>query len=134
VRAGVSALVDRAFLRERDPAAEVRVLDREVASVLDVLDRRRLTTRLLATLTAAYAPTGAAVLVNDDGPLHRSASTDGWDGTAEVILPLVVDGRRLGTLALGPRSRATGYTDRDLDALGDLAATSARALDRAAQR
>jgi hypothetical protein len=131
VRAGVTALVDRAFLRVRDPAAEVRALDREVSSVLDVLDRSRLASRLLVTVTEAYEPTGAAIVVNDDGPLHRLASTPDWDGSAQVILPLVVDGRRIGTLALGERDRASGYTDRDLDALGDLAATAARALDRA---
>jgi GAF domain-containing protein len=131
VRAGVTALVDRAFLRVRDPAADARALEREVTSVLDVLDRQRLASRLLATVSDAYEPTGAAVLVNDDAPLHRLAATPGWDGSAQVILPLMVDGRRIGTLALGERRRASGYTDRDLDALGDLAGTIARALDRA---
>jgi GAF domain-containing protein len=131
VRAGVTTLVDRAFLRVRDPAAEVRALDREVSSVLDALDRERLASRLLATVTGAYEPRGAAVVVNDDGPLHRLAATPGWDGSAQVILPLMVEGRRIGALALGERHRASGYTDRDLDALGELAATAARALDRA---
>lgn len=130
VRAGVTALVDRAFLRVRDPAADVRSLARDITDVLDVLDRRRLAARLLATATAAYEPTGGAILVNDDGPLHRLASSEGWDGSAEVILPLMSDGRRIGTFALGPRVRATGYSERDLDALADLAAVAARALDR----
>jgi len=131
VRTGVTALVDRAFLRVRDPAAEVRALDREVASVLDVLDRKRFASRLVTTLAGAYEPKGVAVLVNHDGPLHRLAVTPGWDGSAQVILPLMVEGRRIGTLALGERRRAIGYTDRDLDAIADLATTAARALDRA---
>jgi hypothetical protein len=118
VRTGLQQVVDRRFKEPVDPLKEIRTLDNQVRSVVEVLDPDLITRRLLATATHAFHATGGAVYLAKNGRMAMAQATPAWTEADRMLsLPLIWKGRQIGQLCLGAREDNREYSARETLAL-----------------
>jgi hypothetical protein len=112
----LQAKVDRRFKETRDTTTELKAFDKQVQSVIEVIDKEQITRRLLEEATLAFGATGGAVYLNQGGQLRMAHASDGWDGNAQLVIPMSSDSEYLGLLQLGARrnGREYGLEDREV--------------------
>ena len=57
-------------------------------------------------------------------------ATRGWDGNAQIVIPVNSEGKSYGQLALGKRGNGAEYTSRDCDLLREVAQATAIAIEQ----
>ena len=103
--------VDRRFKEPRDPLKDLKAFDQQIESMVEVLDSRRTTHRLLdITMSAFKASCGAMYLVRGGDMVLANASEDWKEGCEILRLPLHHEGIQLGVLMLGARSNHKDYS------------------------
>ncbi len=117
IKTGLQHLVDRRFKEAPDPSKKLNAFGEQVQSVVQVIDARQVTRRLLDEAILAFDATGGAVYLQDgehERLLHRSGE---WNGEASIHVSLENNGVRLGLLSLGPRRSGSEYLPEDRAAL-----------------
>lgn len=106
--------VDKHFKDSTNPLKQIRALDTQVRSVMEVLDGNQLTHRLLQTSLSAFnASSGAVYLINGE-QMRLIHASPGWrDEDGKLSLPLQWAGRHLGLLCLGTRKSGLEYSKEE---------------------
>jgi hypothetical protein len=129
----LQTIADRYFKEPADPIREASRFRDQVRSVVEVMDARRLTSRLLDEAVRAFdAVRGAVYLGNENqlqlrhvhGEWHHQTATN----ATMLSVPLESDGLQIGLLALGERRNGHAYSARDSDALKSMADVVAQAV------
>jgi hypothetical protein len=128
VKNGLQAAVDKRFKEAHDPLSELGSFTRQVESVLDVIDARQLTRRLLEEAISALNADGGAVYTGEHGHLSLAHSSDDWEGDTEISVPLRSDGKRVGLVVLGPRRKGKPYSEADREMLQQVVDSVAQAI------
>ena len=132
-RNALQSFVDKRFKDPRDLERLMKALEDEVQSVIGVLSRKRLASRLLDD--AAEGSRSPAALFLDGTSSEQPALTHGkWDGSAVLSIPLHAGERELGKLALGPRLGGAAFSVRDKERLQKTANLVAVALSMSADQ
>jgi hypothetical protein len=113
----LQAIVDRRFKEAPDPTRELKAFDKQVQSVIEVIDREQIARRMLEEAMSAFGATSGAVYLNQGGQLRMAHSSDGWDGNAQLVMPMNSDGEYLGLLQLGARRNGRKYAPEDREVL-----------------
>ena len=77
---------------------------------------------------AALDASGGEVVWEVEGKMQTLATHGEWNGESRLTIPLVMDGRVVGRIALGPRRKEITYTPEAARALSAAAEALARAL------
>jgi hypothetical protein len=120
--------VDKRFKEQPDPTKSLQSFGEQVDAVMDVVDPRTVTRRLVDEAVAAFGAAGGAVYLSQGerkGPTYR---TEGWTGDAQVSVPLKLDKLQVGVLELGARRTGASYLQKDLDMLAQVAKTVTEAV------
>lgn len=120
--------VDNRFKEAHDPISELQSFNKQVQSVLQVLDAHQITRRLLDEATFALGAQGGAVYMGHDGDLHMVHSSENWNGITEISVPIRSEGERVGLVALGPRRNGADYTEKDREMLQQVVDVVGRAI------
>lgn len=132
-RNSLQSFVDKRFKDPRDLERLMKALEDEVQSVIGVLSRKRLASRLLDD--AAEGSRSPAALFLGEASSEQPALTHGkWDGSAVLSIPLHAGARELGKLALGPRLGGATFSVRDTERLQKTANLVAVALSMSAEQ
>lgn len=126
LRSSLQGFVDRTFKELHDPIRELGKFDRDIRAVIQVLDARSVTKRLLDECFRVYQVQAGAVRLHRHG-VEETIHSTGDDAPAFTI-PIVCDGQTLGELALGPRADGRPYSDADKAAIQECAADVGRAV------
>ena len=113
VKNGLQSAVDKRFKETRDAKKKLRLFDRQVRSVGDVLDTRQITRRLLDETTTAFNALSGAVYLMQDGGLQEVQASEGWEGNGALTVPLESEGEQVGLLKLGARRDGMDYSKED---------------------
>jgi hypothetical protein len=119
--------VDRYFGQVHDPQKELRAFDERLRSVIQVIDPQETASQFVYQSVAALSARGGALFLASNGTAP-AATSGGWEGTAEIQIPLEHGDQRIGVLALGPRDDGASYSVEDLDSVRATAALVAHAL------
>ncbi len=132
VKAWLQGLVDR---RLKDPPGRVKDLRRfgdQVRGYADMMDAEFLSRQLLERAVHDLDAQGGAVRLTSNGELRTVHQEGTWRGAAEISIPLMAHGQRVGLLLLGPRRGGQAYDALDFEALvrvtGDVERAIAHAL------
>ncbi len=121
--------VDKRFKEPSSGLKQIHALEKQMSSVIEVLDSHMMVSRLLSTSVSALHATGGAVYLDQGGDLQLAHSTPGWDpDNQKISFPLVRHGKQLGVLCLGPRNPGGDYSTSEKQALQRTTDLAARAL------
>jgi hypothetical protein len=120
--------VDRRFKDQPDHTQNLRRFGDQVQSYLEMTDPERLTRRLLEKAALDMGSDSGALYLVQNGQNRLVHTVGVWRGRVMAMLPLEVDGDRLGTLMLGPRLDRRPYDRQDFHSLQGVARQVARAM------
>jgi len=111
-------LVDKRFKEPIDTLKELKTFRKQVESVAEVIDTRRVIRRLLDMAMSAFHATCGAIYLERDGELVLAYAAGGWkEGCGILHFPMEQEGVRLGVLILGDRNDQKSYTSEDRNTL-----------------
>ena len=94
-----------------------------------MLDPVKVTHRLLEEAAQAFEAQSGALYLERGGRLELTHSFGKWkDGDAQISVPMEDDGKRLGLIQLGARKGGLRYTEKDIEALRQVAGVVAGAI------
>ena len=129
IKNALQSFVDKRFKESADPTKELMALDKQVQSVVEVMDTGQITQRLLDKSVLAFDASGGAIYLWQDGELRLAHASEGWDSSAALNVPLESNGERLGVLQLGARRQiGREYTSQDRATLQQTADRVAQAI------
>jgi hypothetical protein len=129
IKSGLQTVVDKRFKECNDPLKEINALDEQVRTVVEVLDARLISRRLLQTSIRAFHASGGAVYLQQDRHMRLAHATQGWkDEDQRVSILMEWNGRQLGQLILGGREDGHEYSDQEREVLQQAANRVARAI------
>jgi hypothetical protein len=120
--------VDR---RLKDPpgrAKDLRAYGDQVRTFADMIDPVSLARGLLEKAIGDLEAQGGAVRLASQGELRTVCRAGSWRGAAQISIPLLSQGERIGMIQLGPRRDGRPYEALDFEALVDVAQDVARAI------
>lgn len=128
VRTKLQTVVDARLKEHRNAADRLNAFGRQVQAVVQVIDAREITRRLLdEAVTAFEAECGAAYMIRD-GQRQLVHVCGVWRDDAQLTVPMQSDTVLVGSLALGARKGGGEYTAQDRDALQQTADWVVRAI------
>jgi hypothetical protein len=127
----LQGLVDRRLNDAPGRTKDLRVLGDRARDFADMADAEQLSRRLLERAVHDLDAQGGAVRLAGDGGLRSVHTVGTWRGAAQVSVPLIARGERIGLLQLGPRRNGEAYEAMDFEALVEVSGEVARALDHA---
>lgn len=125
LKTGLQHLVDKRF---KQPHKKFGSLAEQVRSVLQVIDEKEITGRLLDDAMKEFDADGGAVYLGGNGDLRVARTAGRWKGIAELAVPMIADGQEIGRIALGPRRHGVNYVDADRASLEEIGSLVARAI------
>jgi hypothetical protein len=125
----MQGFVDRRFKEAPDPLRQLKDFDRQVQSVVEVIDADRICTRLLSEATSAFGALGGAVFLLERGETRVVATAGDWPQPVKAELSLAREGRVVGTLALGARRSGDEYSEDEWASLQTACNSVARAIE-----
>ena len=131
IKTRLQAIVDRRFGEVRDPLQRLTDFSNRVDGRIWVVDARVALPKLLEEAVAALDASGGEVVWEVEGKMQTLATHGEWSGESRLTIPLVMDGRVVGRIALGPRRKEITYTPEAARALSAAAEALARALTSA---
>jgi hypothetical protein len=124
----LQSVVDARFKEAPDPTRKLKAFGNHVHSVVEVMDPKLVTSKMLDEVVSAFGAQGGGVYLGGDGYMRLEHTSEDWDGEATLTVPLKHNGKRLGLLALGPRASGVDYTKKDREALQETAGAVAELL------
>lgn len=123
--------IEQRFQDILDPYAKLKPFIELVETRVTPLYVPQITRRLLAEIVDAYAVTGGAAFVEQDGTSKLIQTLGDWNGKPAFCFPIQHDtnSTRFGWLALGERKHGETFTEHDCKHLQELAQLIARALE-----
>jgi hypothetical protein len=129
IKGSLQSVVDRRFKESANPLKEIDGFRNQVQAVMDVLDTRLITCRLLNTAISALHASGGAIYLDRSAQRELVQATPGWQDEQSVIgLPLEWEGKRVGLLFLGRREAGVDYSAQERQALQQAASQVAQVL------
>ncbi len=129
IKNGLQTVVDKRFKGSANQLQEIQDMHNQVRAIVEVLDVRLITRRLLDTAIRALHASGGAVYLERAGKRELEHATPGWrEADSQMSLPLQWNGRRLGLLCLGARPSGIGYDAQERQVLQQAADLVARAM------
>ena len=133
VKTRLQGFVDQRFKEAPDPTKGARAFRDHVRSVVEVIDARQITSRLLDEAVRAFDATGGAVYLRENDQLLPFHARGVWSeqppaATATLSVPLECDTVQLGLLSLGERRNGRPYSPDDRDTLKSMADLVAQAM------
>lgn len=125
----MQGFVDRRFKEAPDPLRRLKEFDKQVQSIVDVIDADRICLRLLTEASSAFGVLGGAVLLLERGDARVVATAGEWPQPVAAEMALVCEGRPVGTLQLGPRRSGEEYSADELASLQTACNSVARAVE-----
>ncbi len=125
LKSGLQHLVDRRF---KQPPKRFGVLGEQVRAVLQVIDAKEITGRLLDEAMTTFNAEGGAVYLRSDGEMRLVQQAGDWLEDAKLSVPLQADGQAVGMIALGARRNGAAYTSNDRASLQEIGTLVARAI------
>jgi hypothetical protein len=119
--------VDKRFKEVRDSTKELKAFRERVWSVAEVMDRSRLTRRLLDESAKAFEADSGLVELRGLGLVDRQTYGD-WSGTPHIEVEIAFNGTQYERLALGPRRKGVKYGQADVQHLQESASAVAYAI------
>ncbi len=139
VKTRLQGFVDQRFKEAPDPTKGARAFRDHVRSVVEVIDTRQITSRLLDEAVRAFDATGGAVYLQENDQLRPFHARGVWSdqptaATATLSVPLECDTVQLGLLSLGERRNGRPYSPDDRETLKSMADLVAQAMALARPR
>lgn len=132
IKERLQSLVDRRFKQAPESIRRLNAFGEQVSSRVSLVESAQIAKRLLEECVAAFqVTTGAVYMESENGPIV-AATVGEWKGEAILDVPLQAgeNGRRLGHISLGARRDRTDYTEKDREALRQVASTVAVAIEQ----
>lgn len=107
----LQGFVDKRFRSVASPHEPLRQFDKQVESVLDILDPMRITYRLINTAGEALGASSGTVYLLREGERELVHSYGDWQGEPVIEVPLQHQEKQLGWLAFGPPASGESYSD-----------------------
>jgi hypothetical protein len=127
IRNSLQAMVDKRFKEPQDPPRVLGKFEREVTSIIQVLDTQLLAKRLLDESVRAFGCEAGAVYVTRNGASQLLHSKGALAAPA-ITVPLEHDGQAIGELSLGPRDDDRPFTEAEKATLKRSASAVAKAI------
>jgi hypothetical protein len=128
IKSEIEGFVDRRFKEAPDPFKRLNEFDRQVRTVVDVLDVEHMLRRLLDEILQSVRCTGGAVLLAKDGELRLVHASTGWEGPTVLELQMNHDDTCIGWLVLGTRRNGAAYSEQECKRLQQSADKVAHAV------
>jgi len=131
VKTWLQTLVDRQLKDPPGRVKDLRSYGDQVRSFADMTDPMSLSRGLLEKAIRDLDAQGGAVRLANNGDLRTVCQAGNWRGAAQISIPLVAQGERIGMLQLGPRKGGRPYEPLDFEALVEVTHDVARAIANA---
>lgn len=128
IKARVRGLVERTFKATPDHTETLRALGEQVQAFVVISQREQVAQRLLDEAARSFQAQSGAIDLVSNGHLQRAYTYGRWQGEAWMTVPLEWEGKRYGTISLGPRQSQQGYTRRECQVLQQVASQVAGAV------
>jgi hypothetical protein len=109
IKGEIEDFVDRRFKEAPDPYRRLNEFDRQVRTVVDVMDVEHMLRRLLDEAIQAMRCGGGAVFLAQNGELRLVHASSGWEGPPELELQMNFGDECIGWLALGARRGGAAF-------------------------
>lgn len=120
--------VDKRFKEAPDATRKLKAFDQQVKSIEEVIDPRRIVTRLLEEASEAFNATSGAVYLKQNSGLQLVHTSDNWQGDPKLTIALESDDKQIGSLQLGARDDGRDYSLEDQEMLRQVADRVARVV------
>ena len=124
----LQAVVDRHLRRPPDPVEDVKGFAKQVRQLVETIDVERLLSKTLEETVRAFAATGGAVYLLEDGQFRPVQTNGEWSQVEGMVAWLEYEKVRFGWLVLGPRRQGPAYTPTEQQVLTDIGALVGQAL------
>lgn len=128
VKDAAQKLVDRRLKKSNDPAKDLLAFDQQIKSVLEVMDPRQVTFRLLDNAASVLGAKGGAIFLSTAGQPEMLHTCGNWEDDPVVKVPLKLNEEELGWIALGPPLRGSRYTETEMELVRQCANRVAQAI------
>jgi hypothetical protein len=126
VRTRIQTWVDRQF-REL-PSKNLRTFGAQVQNFVQLNDAELLTGRFLDEAVRALGAESGAAYFTERDCVRLVHSSGAWRGHAQLSVRLNASGTEIGVIQLGPRRNGDRYRRHEIDALQEVAAQVALAI------
>jgi hypothetical protein len=128
-RAQLQVIVDRYLKQPPDPAESLRAFEKQVRSVIEVIDTPQLTKHALEESLRAFEAVGGAVYMMQQYERMQLVHVSGeWAQIEGLGEWMEHNGVRYGRIALGPRRNGRTYSESDRAIFREVATDVARAI------
>lgn len=117
IKNGLQGAVDKRFKGAGGQFLEIKALENQVKTVVEVLTIQNLARRLLMASVSAFQSSGGAVYLEKNGTWELLHSTGQWKEVSKLDLTIEAPGKQRVLLRLGPRLGTANYGSSEMQAL-----------------